>query len=427
MSSTELDAEVRRALEAWGSHDQDAPYAVYAELLRRGPVHEITLSDGHRAHLVIGYDQARTLLNDRRLSKDMTTALSSGSDVVDEGLPGPDFARHMLNVDPPDHTRLRRLVSVAFSAKRVEQLRPHVQAIVDDLLDEIAAAGPDATVDLVSQFAFPMPFTVICELLGVPDGDRDSFGDALGRLLSPAPTPEDYARVKSGSDDVVAHINGLIEAKAQEPADDLVSALIEARDGDERLDQRELRSTILQLVVAGHDTTASLIGNSVVALLTHPEQLTWLRSADGHAAGRIDSDRLTRAIEELLRFDPPAPGSTFRYALEDVQIGDHTIPAGAQVFIALAAPNHDPRRFASPDSLDLERDDTRHLSFGHGIHFCLGAGLARMEGHIALRTLFDRFPSLSLAVEPGDLHWGHGDGAVLRGLSELPVVPGPEA
>ena len=404
------------ALSAWGDFDRDNPFPLFEELRQLGAVHAVTLADGHDAWLIVGHAEARAALNDRRLSKDMQAALAADGDVVAEGLPGPAFARHMLSVDPPDHTRLRRLVASAFSVRRIEGLRPRVQAIVDDLLDAIAARPPDEVVDLVSTFAFPLPFTVICELLGVPDHARAPFGDSLTQLLAPTATAEEYERAKQASDAVVELLRTLVEEKQDAPDDALVSALITARDGDERLDQRELLSTIFQLIVAGHDTTTSLIGNSVVALLLHPEQLGRLR-ADG--AG------IANAVEELLRYDAPVPHSTFRYAVEPIDIGGATIPAGAQVIINLASACRDAAQYADAETLDIERAEVRHLAFGHGIHFCLGAPLARMEGQIALEGLIHRFPELQLAVPVDQLHWGHGDGLVLRGLSALPVVPGP--
>jgi cytochrome P450 len=408
--------ETTAALAAWGAYDRDDPFPLFAAVLERGPVHPVTLADGHDAWLVVGYDEARVALNDGRLSKDMHAALATGGGVVAEGLPGPSFARHMLSVDPPDHTRLRRLVSAAFTPRRVEELRPHVQAIVDDLLDAVAASGPEATVDLVAAFAFPLPFTVICELLGVPEPDRAALGHGLTSMLVPTSTPEEYAAAKEASDSVVAMLEALVEAKQVDPGSDLVSGLISARDGDERLSTQELLSTIFQLIVAGHDTTASFIGNSVVALLGHPDQLEQLRK---------DDTLLAAALEELLRYDAPVPHSTFRYAVEPLELGGVTIPAGAQVIISLAAADRDRSRYTDPDGLDLGRAESRHLAFGHGIHHCLGAPLARMEGQLAIGSLLRRFPSLRLAVATDDLHWSHGDGLVLRGLSALPVIPGP--
>ena len=404
------------ALAAWGAHDRDDPFPVYDEVRRRGPVHRVTLADGHGAWLVVGYDEARLALNDARLSKDMLAAMDSGDAVVAEGLPGRAFARHMLSVDPPDHSRLRGLVSKAFTPRRVEELRPAVQKLVDDLLDDIAAQGPDARVDLVASFAFPLPFSVICELLGVPEPERGPLGRGLTALLMPTATAEEYARAKEASDLVVGMLDDLVATKQRAPGDDLVSGLILARDGDERLSTQELLSTIFQLIVAGHDTTASFIGNAVVALWTHPDQLGELRA---------DADALNAAVEELLRYDAPVPHSTFRYTVADVELGGVTIPAGDQVIISLAAANRDATLYADADLLDLDRPRARHLAFGYGIHHCLGAPLARMEGQLALSALLQRFPEMRLAVPVQDLHWSHGDGLVLRGLAELPVVPGP--
>ena len=406
---------IAHAFSAWGDYDRDNPFPLFEQVRQLGAVHPVTLADGHDAWLIVRHAEARAALSDPRLSKDMQAALASDGAVVAEGLPGPAFARHMLVVDPPDLTRLRRLVAAAFSVRRNEGLRPRVQAIVDDLLDGIAARAPDDVVDLVATLAFPLPFTVICELLGVPDHERVPFGRALTQLLVPTTTSEEYERAKQASDTVVELLRTLVEEKQDAPDDALVSALISARDGDEKLDHDELMATIFQLIVAGHDTTASLIGNGTVALLRHPEQLERVRA---------DAARIPDAVEELLRYDAPVPHATFRYALEPIDIGGVTIPAGAQVIINLASANRDADHYAHPEMLDIERTDVRHLAFGHGIHFCLGAPLARMEAQIALDALIRRFPELRLAGPVDQLHWGHGDGLVLRGLSVLPVVPG---
>jgi cytochrome P450 len=295
-------------------------------------------------------------------------------------------------------------------------LRTRIQAITDDLLDDIAEQGADSRIDLVAAFAFPLPFTVICELLGVPHSDRASLGEGFTKLLVPTSTPAEYAAAKEASDAVVAMLRALVESKQADPGDDLVSGLIDARDGKESLDSQELLSTIFQLIVAGHDTTASLIGNSVVALLRNPTQLAQLRA---------EPAKIPKAVEEFLRYDAPVPHSTFRYSAAPLTLGGVAIPAGEQVIICLAAANRDADRYAGAEELDLDRDEARHLAFGHGIHHCLGAPLARLEGHVALESLLRRFPEMSLAVPASDLHWRHGDGLVLRGLSELPVIPGP--
>jgi len=409
---------IDRALAAWGDFDPDDPFPLFDEVRRRAPVHEVTLADGHDAWLVVRYAEAKAALNDPRISKDMHAALASSGGVVAEGLPGPAFARHMLAVDPPDHTRLRRLVAGAFSMRRVEALRADVEAIVGTMLDAIVARGPDAVVDLVPSFAFPLPFTVICALLGVPEAWRAPFGRSLRDMLVPTRTPEELAAAKLASDDVVATLVELVARKRREPDDALVSALIGARDGEDRLSEQELLSTIFQLIVAGHDTTASLIGNAVVALLTHPDQLARLRR---------DPSLVANVVEEVIRYDAPVPHATFRYAREDIELGGVAIPAGAQIVVNLASANRDPSHYARPDDFDITRSNGRHLGFGHGIHFCLGAPLARMEGEIALGELFRRFPDLRLAVPVERLHWGHGDGLVLRGLTSLPVVAGPVA
>jgi cytochrome P450 len=403
------------AFKSWGSYDMDDPFALFTEARELGAVHAVTLADGHDAWLVVRYEEAIAALNDPRLSKDMHAALAADSSVVAEGLPGPEFARHMLTVDPPDHTRLRRLVSAAFSPRRVEALRPHVQTITDDLLDDVAAQDPTSTVDLVTAFAFPLPFTVICELLGVPQAQRSPLGVQFTKLLVPTSTAAEFAAAKRASDAVVSILRALVTSKQENPGDDLVSALVAARDGDERLNSQELLSTIFQLMVAGHDTTASLIGNSLVALFRHPEQLAALRG---------DPSRIPAAIEEFLRYDAPVPHSTFRYAIEPVMIAGVSIPAGAQVIICLASANRDGSKYSSPELLDIGRQTARHLAFGHGVHHCLGAPLARMEGQVALVSLLRRFPDMALAASLEDLHWGHGDGLVLRGLSRLPVIPG---
>lgn len=407
----ERDAMISDASRAWGAHDQDDPFPIFSALRERGAVHPVTLADGHEAWAVVRYAEARAALNDQRLSKDMQAALADDPAVVAEGLPGPAFSRHMLNVDPPDHTRLRRLVASAFTHRRAEALRPHIQSIVDGLLDGIVAEGPEARVDLVERFAFPLPFTVICELLGVPSEHREWFGRCLTTLLGPTSDPGDRRRAEAASDVVVGILRSLVELRQEQPGDDLVSALVAARDGDEQLTDQELLSTIFQLIVAGHETTTNLIGNAVVALLQQPEQL---------AALRVDLTRLPAAVEELMRYDGPVQHATFRYATEPVTLGGITIPAGAQVIICLAAANRDAERYHDAEALDTDRAAAGHLAFGHGIHHCLGAALARAEAEIALGSLLRRFPDLELAVPVEELRWGRGDGLVLRGLSALP-------
>jgi cytochrome P450 len=402
------------ALQGWGDYDRDDPYPLFAQVQADGPVHEVTLADGHRAWLIVRHEEAKAALNHAGLSKDMHAALARDGAVVAEGLPGPAFARHMLSVDPPDHTRLRRLTSAAFSRPRIAALRPRVQAIADRLLDDLAARG-DTVVDLVKGFAFPLPFTVISELLGVPEPDRDRLGSWFTTLLAPSSAPEPPAEAVAASGDIVRYLTELLASKRAAPGEDLVTDLVRAADQDGALSEQEMLSTIFQLVVAGHDTTTSLIGNATVALLLHPGQRDALVA---------DPALVPHAVEEILRWDAPVPHSTFRYTTQDIALGGTVIPAFAQVIISLAAANRDPARYANPEDLDITRADTSHLAFGHGVHHCLGARLARLEGVIALTTLHGRFPAMRLAVPRSALRWGHGDGLVLRGLSELPVILG---
>jgi cytochrome P450 len=406
---------IEQSLAAWGDFDRDNPFPLFDAVRRRGPVHKVTLADGHNAWLIVGYEEAKAALNDPRISKDMHAAMARSGEVAAEGLPGRAFARHMLAVDPPDHTRLRRLVAGAFSVRRVEALHGDVERIVASMLDAIAAQDAESVVDLVASFAFPLPFTVICQLLGVPEEWRAPFGHSLLEMLVPTRTEEEFAGAKVASDEVVETLRALVARKREEHDDALVSALITARDGEDCLSEQELLSTLLQLIIAGHDTTSSLIGNAVVAFLTHPDQLARVRD---------DPSLIAAAVEELIRYDGPVQHSTFRYAPEAIEIGGVVIPAGAQIIVSLAAANRDESHCARPDEFDITRTDGRHLGFGHGIHFCLGAPLARMESHIALDELFRRFPNLQLAVPVSELHWNHGDGLVLRGLTALPVIPG---
>ena len=399
------------ALDSWGDaahYDRNDPFPLFARVRATGPVHEVRLADGHTAWLIVGHDEARAALNDPRLSKDMHAALAQGGEVVAEGLPGPALARHMLAVDPPDHTRLRRMATPAFTRRRVDRLEERVRAIVHGLLDDLARARrgrrPGGRVRV--------PVAVHGHLRAARDpGARPR----RPRPVDPhpaRPVPDPGPDAVAASEAIVGYLAALLDRKRVEPGEDLVTDLVvAARDG--ALTRQEMLSTIFQLFVAGHDTTTSLIGNATVALLRHPAQRDALVADPGLAS---------RVVEEAMRWDAPVPHSTFRFATEDVRIGDVVIPAYAQVIVSLAAANRDPARYRDPETFDISRTDGGHLALGHGIHHCLGAPLARMEGRIALAALHTRFPAMRLAVDPAELRWGHGDGLVLRGLSELPVL-----
>jgi cytochrome P450 len=397
----------------WRPTIRDDPFGHFATARARCPVQKVRLADGHPAWVVLGYEAARQALNDPGVSKDMLAALEDNGDVVAEGLPGPEFSRHMLNVDPPDHTRLRRLVSRAFTPGRVAALEPAVRAIAGSLLDELDAAGPGATVDLIEGYAYPLPFRVIGELLGIPEADRPRL-HAWFQVLLTGWAGDPPAEAVEASDGIVAYLRELVDAKRRSPAGDLVSVLVAAED--DALTTQELLSTLFQLIVAGHDTTASLIGNGVVALLDHPSQLHALLS---------DPGQLPAAVDELIRFTAPVPHATFRVTTEPVTLNGVQIPAREQVLVCLGSANRDPGRFPRPDVLDIGRGDGPNLGFGHGIHYCLGAPLARLEARVAFEALLGRHPGLRLAAARDTLAWAHGDGLVLRGLVSLPVVLGP--
>ena len=395
----------------WDTATRNDPYPLFESTRAECPVRRVRLADGHGAWLVLGHDAAHQALKDVRLSKDIAAALDEDPDVADPGLPGPGLARHMMNLDPPDHQRLRRLVSRAFVPSRIAALEPSIQLIADELLDELETSGPDTVVDLVAGYAYPLPFRVICELLGVPDEDRARLREAFRTLFQPwsgSPPPE----AVEASDTIVASLEHLVAGHRERQQDDLVGVLVSASDDDDHLTEQELLSSLFQLIVAGHDTTTSLIGNGVVDLLGHPAQLRLLAS---------DPALLPAAIEELIRFSAPVPHATFRVTTESMELGGVEIPAREQVLICLGAANHDPDLFEAPAVLDINREPRPHLGFGHGIHFCLGAPLARLEARVAFGSLFSRFPDLELAVDRRELSWAHGDGLVLRGLDELPV------
>lgn len=407
------------ALGHWGDYDRDNPFALFAEVRAAGPVHDVTLADGHRAFLVVGYAAAREALAHPDLSKDMHAAMARDGAIVAAGLPGPDFARHMLSVDPPDHARLRDLAAKAFTRTRLASLEPRIQQVADELVADLAAARGDEPVDLVAGYARPLPFAVLGELLGLGRTDQHRLAGWFATLFAPYPGAEPPAAAVAASDQIVACLTDLVDNRWERPTEDLVGDLVRACRGG-ALTRQELLSTLFQLVVAGHDTTTSLIGNGLTVLLAHPDQ------RDALAA---DPALVPRAVEEFLRWDAPVHHATFRYATRDVTIAGTTIPEGVQVLVSLAAPGRDPDRTADPDTFDVRRTGAAHVAFGHGIHHCLGARLARLEAGIAFTTLLSRFPTLRLAVPVEQLRWGHGDGLVLRGLSELPVLlsaPGRE-
>jgi cytochrome P450 len=391
------------------------PLAYFNRMREEGPVTPVALPHGDRAWMVTRYAEVRAALADSRLHKDWAGKLTSPDWVPDE-VTG-YLSVHMLNTDPPQHTRLRKLVTKAFTGRRVAGLRPRVEAITASLLDAIEArvavlrdAGGDDSVDLIEAFAFPLPVTVICELLGVPARDRAQFRQWSNAIVASEGEPGGFRAAGAA---MYHYFTELVAAKRVQPADDLVSALIEARDSGDSLDERELIAMLWLLLVAGHETTTNLIASGVLALLTSPAQLARLRS---------EPSLLPGAVEELLRFTNPLSHATDRFTLEPVEIGGVTIPAREWVLCATSSANRDPDRFGDPDRLNVGRDAGGHVAFGHGIHYCLGAPLARLEGEVAFGALFARFPGLSLAADPATLRWRPS--SLIHGLEALPVRTG---
>ncbi|MFE3037057.1 cytochrome P450 [Streptomyces canus] len=359
----------------------DHPYDVYRRLRDTAPVHRIAGPDGTPAWIVTRYDDVRAALADPRLSLDKRHA--TAGTYKGFSLP-PALDANLLNMDPPDHTRIRRLVGRAFTPRRIERLRGPIRNTADQLLD---ALGDHGTTDLIASYAAPLPITVICDLLGIPDEHRLDFRVWTDTLVAPDPAAGPDA-AKEAVVAMLGYFTRLLADKRREPADDLLSDLIAVRDEGDRLSEDELMSLAFLILFAGYENTVQLIGNAALALFQHPEQLTALRK---------DPSLLPAGVEEFLRYEGPALLAIRRFPVEDVTIGGVTIPAGETVWVSPSAANRDPARFPDPDRLALDRDASGHLSLGHGIHYCLGAPLARAETEIALAALLERFPDLALA------------------------------
>jgi cytochrome P450 len=390
------------------------PMAVYDRLRASGPVHRAVMPSGMTVWLVTDYEQARQAMADPALSKDNKGA----AEIFRRHTPkddargefNADLSAHMLNSDPPDHTRLRNLVNRAFTTGAVRRIQPRVEQLTGDLLDAMQRKVEQGAeeVDLLADFAFPLPITVICELLGVPVDDRDDFREWSNAVVSGANRRREH--LEAAANALAAYIAALIDNKRQNPAEDMLSELISASEDGDRLDETELISMVFLLLIAGHETTVNLIGNGVLALLRNPDQLELLRN---------DPSLITNAIEEFLRYQGPLNVATFRYTAKPCTIGEVTVPKGEFVLVSLLAANRDPERYADPDQLDVTRSARGHMAFGHGIHFCVGAPLARLEGQIAVRELLARLPAIGLSAEPETLRWR--ESTLMRGLETLPV------
>jgi cytochrome P450 len=386
------------------------PYTQYAALRRAAPVHQSPLGPW----MCTRYDDCVRLLRSPGLSvEDRNRDGGRRIQLFAEADPRRRRGRSaILNLDPPDHTRIRRLAGKAFTPRRVDSLLPRIEALVDAAIERVE---PDGAMDVIADLAFPLPFAVISEMLGIPTDDSDRMRDVshtLVRTLEPLTSPDDLPQLRDASEAMYGFVEEMIRWKREHPGDDLLTALIEVRDGSDTLTHDELHDQVALLFIAGHETTVNLIGNGMHSLLRHPDQLARLRD---------DPSLIGNAVEELLRFDAPVQFSR-RITLVDVEVGDVAIPAGSFVFTVLGAANRDPEHFGpDADTLDLTRRDApQHLSFGGGIHHCLGAVLARAEARAAVGALVRRFPGIALATDTPA--WNGR--LVLRGLDALPVTLG---
>ena len=385
------------------------PYPMYARLRAEDPIHWSPLME---AWVLTRYDDVVAVLTDSRFSADRRQARNRFAEEIarrEEEFGPFGRTRTMLTSDPPEHTRLRRLVSKAFTPRMVEGLRPRIQAIVDELLDDAAQNG---RMDVIRDLAYPLPVIVIAEMLGVPPDHRDQFkhwsDEIVGVLGGPLVPQETLERSRAAVHELAGYLQGVIAERRREPREDLVSGLIAAEEQGQILSEDEMLATAMLLLVAGNETTTNLIGNGMLALLRNPDQLDRLRA---------DPSQVPTAVEELLRYDGPVQ-ATGRVAMEELEIGGQRVTPGQAVLTVLGAANRDPARFERPDELDLGRQPNEHVAFGDGIHFCLGAPLARAEGQIAFETLLRRFEHPHL--ETDSLQWGGS--FILRGLRSLPIV-----
>lgn len=384
------------------------PHAFYGKLREHERLAHFAMGGVRHWIIATSYVESLELLKDPRLVCDRRNASDQEDSLPSYGGPLALFSQNMLGADPPNHTRLRTLVSKAFTPRMIERLRPRIQQITDDLLDAVEHAG---SMDLIADFAFPLPLTVIADMLGIPIEERKPFRAWTQDLLAFLAAPEKAGAGMAAAEAFITYIKALVERKRAQPDDDLTSALVQAEEEGDRLSENELVTMIWLLIVAGHETTVNLLGNGVLALLQHPEQIRLLQHKP---------DLLPSAIEELLRYTAPVLFTGTRWAREDIPLHGQVIRRGDAVRISLSIANTDPQQFADPETLDITRTINRHLAFSKGIHVYLGAPLARLEGQIALGTLLQRFPDLRLACEPEQLTWNPVP--FLRGLKTLPIA-----
>ncbi len=390
-------------------HFKADPFPTFAHMRADAPVYPHLAPDGSTIWYITRYEDVTAVLRDdvhfckdpRHARPQETPRSSLIARLINE---------NMLFSDPPDHTRLRALVNQAFTPRRVEKLAPVIRETAVTILD---AAETKGEIELIADYALPLPVRIISELLGIPPTDRERVSDWSQAIISPGSRGLNYSARRRKVKAFVAYLQEMFADRAAHPQDDLVTALVQAEEAGEKLNEQELSSMVALLLVTGHETTVNLIGNGALALLRHPAQLALLRE------GRVD---WATAVEELLRYDGPVETSTTRWVREDIVLHGQRLRRGDVVRAVITSANRDPAQFAQPDALDVTRTDNKHLAFGLGIHYCLGAPLARLEGRIALPLLFTRFSHLRLAVLPQELRWRSG--VLFRGLAALPLTWG---
>lgn len=402
-----------RKYELYGQAFYQRAHEIFAQMRREDPVFQQPGLDGKTAiWFVTRYAEVdQVLRDDRRFVRDPALALSP--ETVEKFFEGSDpqvmamTNNHMLNKDGEDHHRLRMLVSKAFTRPVIQRMRPRIHEIAQELLDGVQGRGQ---MELVSEYAFPLPIIVIAELLGIPSQDRDKFRAWSNAVVTPALTEEAQQESARLLREFVAYMQDLVSKRRENPGDDLLSGLIQAEEQGDRLNESELFSMLTLLIVAGHETTVTLIGNAVLALLRNPAQLQTV----------IDQpEAMVQAVEELLRYDSPVERALTRWMVEDVELAGQQMQRGDLIIAVLGSANRDEKRFEDPTGLDLARQPNPHLAFGKGAHYCLGAPLARLEAEIALNALFNHFPDLKLDIAPEELAWR--EVPLFRSLKQLPV------
>jgi cytochrome P450 len=392
-------------LDFFSSAFKKNAYEIYKRLRNDRPLFSIETESGQKRWIVTCYEDAMEVLKSKAIVKSYKNVFGEGMNFSDQGKA---LSENMLFSDPPTHTRLRKLVTKAFTPRMISSLEGQIQSFTDTLIQNMKTQK--APIDAIKTFAFTLPLKVMSFMLGIPDTDQEKFNDWSNQIVASANDPRKVEASGESIQAFITYIKELIQDKREHPDQRLISQLIEARDEGDQLSEGELIATVFLLIVAGYETTVNLIGNGLLLLLQHPEKLAWLRN---------NPDRIENAVEEFLRYSGPVEMSTVRFAAEDMELSGEQIKKGDAIFISLASINRDPEIFENPDELDLERDASPHMAFGKGIHYCLGAPLARLEAKIAFRSLLEKFETISPAIPLEDMRWR--EGMLMRGLIECPI------